>query len=211
MRVTVDRDGVTVVLPERAPASRAQEAVERLDGWIRRQLAEQAISRAAVVARGWTLPWLDDTLEIVPEAGRKVAHRDGNRLLVPEGDFRPSIERLLRRAARTEVAERLDRVTAATGHAWNSLRIGDMKTRWASCRENGEFSFSWRLMLAPERVLETVVWHEVCHLDVPNHSAAFWELLDSRRPSHREDVAWLTEHGPELTIHPTPGADTPRD
>ncbi|MEI6447863.1 MAG: SprT family zinc-dependent metalloprotease [Actinomycetes bacterium] len=209
MRVTVDREGVTVVLPGRAPEHRAHDAVERLDSWIRRQLAEQEVSSAAVNARGWTLPWLDDTLAIVPEAGRKVAHRDGNRLLVPEGDFRGAVERLLRRAARAEVAERLDRVTAETGHSWNSLRIGDMKTRWASCRAGGAFSFSWRLMLAPDRVLETVVWHEVCHLDVPDHSAAFWDLLDSRRPGHRDDVAWLTEHGPELTIQPMPEAGAP--
>lgn len=210
MRVTVDREGVTVVLPQRAPERRAHEAVERLDAWIRRKLAEQAVSSAAVNARGWTLPWLDATLEIVPEPGRRVAHREGNRLLVPEGDFQDAVERLLRRAARAEVAERLDRVTASTGHSWTSLRIGDMKTRWASCRDNGAFSFSWRLMLAPDRVLETVVWHEVCHLDVPDHSPAFWRLLDSRRPGHREDVAWLTEHGSELTIQPTPEPATPR-
>ena len=35
-------------------------------------------------------------------------------------------------------------------------------------------SFNWRLLLAPERVLEYVVWHEVCHLQILDHSPHFW-------------------------------------
>ena len=61
-------------------------------------------------------------------------------------------------------------------------------------------SFSWRLMLAPEDVMETVIWHEVCHLDEPNHSQRFWQLMDERRPGHVDHRAWLTAHGAELVI-----------
>ena len=38
-------------------------------------------------------------------------------------------------------------------------------------------SFNWRLLLAPEPVLDYVVWHEVCHLEVMDHSPRFWALL----------------------------------
>jgi predicted metal-dependent hydrolase len=47
-------------------------------------------------------------------------------------------------------------------------------------------------------VLDYVVVHEVCHLRVPNHSRAFWGLVEGRRPHWREQRAWLREHGPEL-------------
>ena len=43
-------------------------------------------------------------------------------------------------------------------------------------------SFNWRLLLAPERVLDYVVWHEVCHLEVLDHSPRFWALLERRWP-----------------------------
>jgi len=61
-------------------------------------------------------------------------------------------------------------------------------------------SFNWRLLLAPERVLDYVVWHEVCHLQVADHSPRFWRLLDARLPSWREDRAWLAEHGATLVL-----------
>lgn len=139
-------------------------------------------------------------VELVPEVGRSRAWRDRDRILVPAGDHRPALERLIRREARTEISSRLDRVTAACGHDWASLRIGDMRTRWASCTTGGRFSFSWRLMLAPSEVLETIVWHEVSHLDQPNHSRAFWRLMDERRPGHRTHSEWLRLNGAALRI-----------
>ena len=200
MRVVVDRDGVTVVIPHRAADRRATEAVLRLEPWIRDRLAEQAESLATVAARGMTVPWLGETLTLEPQPGRKSAHRADSRILVPEGDHRPALERLLRRSAREEITARLDRVATECGHTWASLRIGDMKSRWASCSSGGRMSFSWRLMMAPDEVLETIVWHEVTHLDVPNHSQQFWRLMDSRRPEHRAHSAWLNRHGRELAL-----------
>ncbi len=52
-------------------------------------------------------------------------------------------------------------------------------------------SFNWRLLLAPERVLDYVVWHEVCHLEVLDHSPRFWALLERHWPDWREDREWL--------------------
>jgi hypothetical protein len=61
-------------------------------------------------------------------------------------------------------------------------------------------SFNWRLLLAPESVLDYVVWHEVCHLEVPNHSSRFWALVATRCPGYREQVTWLRRHGATLVL-----------
>jgi predicted metal-dependent hydrolase len=61
-------------------------------------------------------------------------------------------------------------------------------------------SFNWRLLLAPSRVLEYVVWHEICHLDVLDHSPRFWRLLESRWPGYRQDRRWLSENGATLVL-----------
>ena len=63
-------------------------------------------------------------------------------------------------------------------------------------------SFNWRLLLAPERVLDYVVWHEVCHLDILDHSPRFWALLERRWPGYREDRDWLRRHGATLVLQP---------
>jgi predicted metal-dependent hydrolase len=61
-------------------------------------------------------------------------------------------------------------------------------------------SFNWRLLMAPTTVLETVVWHEVCHLEIADHSPRFWALMDRRFPEHRRHQRWLRRYGPALVL-----------
>jgi predicted metal-dependent hydrolase len=61
-------------------------------------------------------------------------------------------------------------------------------------------SFNWRLLLGPEPVLDYVVWHEVCHLQVMDHSPRFWALVARVCPDHREHARWLRRHGPTLVL-----------
>jgi predicted metal-dependent hydrolase len=201
VRVNVDvRDGVEVVLPARAPDRAAAAAVRELRPWIERRLGEARRTLEAIAAREGTLPYLDESLELVPEPGRTRAHRRGGNLHVPASEARPAIERFYRRAARVEIGGRLDRASALAGADYAGLDIRGQRTRWASCSSTGRMSFNWRLLLAPERVLEYVVWHEVCHLEVLDHSPRFWALLGDRWPSWREDRAWLRRHGATLVI-----------
>jgi predicted metal-dependent hydrolase len=192
--------GVEVVLPVRAPERAAAAAVSELRPWIERRLGEAREALARIAARGGTVPYLGCTLELVPEAGRERVHRDGERLLVPGGDARPALERFYRRAARSEIAPRLDRAVALAGSSYSGLDIRAQRTRWASCSAGGRMSFNWRLLLAPERVLDYVIWHEVCHLQVMDHSRRFWALVESHWPGYREDREWLRRNGATLVL-----------
>jgi predicted metal-dependent hydrolase len=192
--------GVEVVLPARAPERAAAAAVSELRPWIEGRLEEARRVLARIAARAGTVPYLDEALELVPQAGRQRVHREGGRLLVPEGEARPALERFYRRAARIEVAPRLDRATALAGTPYTKLDIRAQRTRWASCSASGRMSFNWRLLLAPERVLEYVVWHEVCHLQILDHSPRFWTLLERHWPDYRADREWLSRHGATLVL-----------
>ena len=127
-------------------------------------------------------------------------HRRGDRLLVPIAESREALERWYRRQARLEVAPRLDAACARAGSRYTGLTIRGQKTRWASCSSSGAMSFNWRLLLAPPEILEYVVEHEVCHLEVMDHSPRFWRLLASRSPRWREHSAWLKRYGSTLTL-----------
>ena len=61
-------------------------------------------------------------------------------------------------------------------------------------------SFNWRLLLAPEEILDYVIEHEVAHLEVLDHSRRFWSLLSSRCPDYREHERWLKANGHTLTL-----------
>ena len=203
VRVTVDvARGVEVVLPRRAPEREAAAAIRELRPWIERRLADLAGARAAVAARGETVPYLGRTLALVNDSpGRSRVVRRNDTLLVPNGASRtPALERGYRRAARAEISRRLDEACSVAGTSYSSLTIRAQRTRWASCSRTGAMSFNWRLLLAPEEVLDYVVWHEVCHLEVLDHSPRFWRLLASRRPGYREQVRWLRVHGATLVL-----------
>jgi predicted metal-dependent hydrolase len=203
VRVTVDAvRGVEVVLPRRAPEREAAAAIRELRPWIERRMAEVAGARAAVAARGDTVPYLGRSLALVTDfPGRTRVARRGDTLLVPAGAERvPALERWYRRTARAEIKPRLDRACSMIGASYSRLTIRGQRTRWASCSQTGAMSFNWRLLLAPEAVLDYVIWHEVCHLEVMDHSSRFWRLLASRSPGYREHVRWLRVHGATLVL-----------
>src|SRR5829696_2887231 len=196
VRVTVDPDGtVTVTLPRRAPERAAKEAVQELAPWIARRRRVFARAAADLARPAGTLPYLGETLTLRPQPARERVHRRGDVLLVPEGDPRAALERFYRRAARAEIAPRLDAATARAGSRYAGLTIRGQRTRWASCSSNATMSFNWRLLLAPAAILDYVVEHEVCHLEVMDHSPRFWALLESRVPDWRAHAAWLRRYG----------------
>ena len=201
VRVSVDHDGmVEVVLPPRSPERHAAEAVRRLAPWIERRKAAVARAVAEVAREPGTLPYLGETLRLVPEPGRTRVHRRGDALLVPAGDPREALERWYRRQAKTEIAVRLDAATARYGTSYTGLTIRGQRTRWASRSSSGGMSFNWRLLLAPPEILDYVVEHEVAHIEVMDHSPRFWRLLASRSPQWREHSAWLRRYGPTLVL-----------
>ncbi len=201
IRVSVDGNGdIEVVLPRRSPERHAAEAVKELTPWIERR--RRAVARVALeIARApGTVPYLGETLRLVPEPGRTRVHRRGNELLVGAGDPRPALERWYRRRAKVEIEPRLDAATKRAGTTYRGLTIRSQRTRWASCSSTGAMSFNWRLLLAPPEILDYVVEHEVCHLEVMDHSPRFWRLLEARAPDWRAHSAWLRRYGSTLVL-----------
>jgi predicted metal-dependent hydrolase len=202
VRVTVDPDGsITVTLPKRSPERAAAEAVAELAPWIARRRRALARAAAELERPEGTVPYLGDLLTLVEQPGRTRVHRRGDALLVPVGaEAAAALERFYRRAARAEIAPRLDAATARAGTRYHGLTIRGQRTRWASCSSEGRMSFNWRLLLAPPEILDYVVEHEVCHLEVMDHSPRFWALLERRVPGWRAHAAWLRRYGPSLSL-----------
>jgi predicted metal-dependent hydrolase len=98
--------------------------------------------------------------------------------------------------------EAIQRAVAAHAPALSvstsKVDIRDPRSRWGSASRKGRLMFSWRLVLAPPGSLETVVVHELAHLRVFGHGAAFWALVAASRPTHLADRAWLRRNSHAL-------------
>jgi len=177
-------------LPRRAPAGAADEAVCELAPWIERRRGPRSRGRQrrsrALPARCRT--W-GPSCRLLPQPGRTRVHCRGDLLLVPKTGRTEALERWYRRAARTELVPRLDAAVARVGTTYTRLTIRGQRTRWVWCSATGAMSFNWRLLLAPAQVLDYVIEHEVCHLEMMDHSPPFWRLLESRVPDWRAPPA----------------------
>lgn len=83
---------------------------------------------------------------------------------------------------------------------YGRISIREQKTRWGSCSSKGNLNFNWRLILAPEFVINYVVVHELAHRKEMNHSKAFYSIVESALPDYKLAKNWLKEHGHELWL-----------
>ena len=78
--------------------------------------------------------------------------------------------------------------------------IGNQKTLWGSCAADGTLRFNWRLVMMSPTLMEYVVVHELAHLKVRNHSAAFWKVVNRALPDATQRRQELRETGRSLPL-----------
>ena len=78
--------------------------------------------------------------------------------------------------------------------------VRDTRSRWGSCARDGRVHYSWRLILAPEFVLDYVVAHEVAHLIYMSHGPRFRAVVDRLTQHRAEAESWLRVHGAGLLL-----------
>ena len=71
-----------------------------------------------------------------------------------------------------------------------------MARRWGSCTARGTITVNPFLLQAPSSCIDYVIVHELCHLSVPDHSPAFWDLVN-RYPLAERARGYLLAKGTE--------------
>lgn len=224
LRLTVDpRRGVVVSVPVATrrgwadPRREVERFLREREAWVQRHLARLERERAQVAARGGLVDGATlryrGTLhrlrieERRPGRPRTIVERAGtdagDEVVVLLGSrerrsVAAALEGWFRERAATAVGEAIDRHAGPLGVTPSAVVLRDPATRWGSASRKGRLMFSWRLVLAPPEVLETVVVHELAHLRVFGHGPRFWATVASRIPDHEERRRWLRRHAHEL-------------
>jgi len=199
LRLDPAEDAVELVLPRSVSLEEGMRFVEEKSGWILTRLATRP--PRVPFAPGAVIPYLgaDHVICHRPDA-RGGVWRDGNMLAV-SGRAEFLARRLrdwLKREALRLLGERARAQAALIGRRVPRVALRDPKTRWGSCAPSGALTFSWRLVLAPEWVLDYVVAHEVAHLVHAHHGPRFWRLVERLTPEVEAARAWLRRHGDRL-------------
>lgn len=226
-RVRLDVDGVVVDLDVRR-SPRARRILLKVDPRLGAQLViPRGVSRREALSfAAGKAAWLRDRLArlpprvpfrdgaVVPVLGRPCrirrtaetdlfragVRREAGELLVAchPDDVPARVGEWFRDRAHDTLARRA--VAAADRIGAEVARVGvrDPRTRWGSCSAAGALSFSWRLFMAPEWVMDYVVAHEVAHLLEMNHGQAFWRRVESLVDRVDDARSWLRRSGPDL-------------
>ncbi len=84
------------------------------------------------------------------------------------------------------------------------LSFRSQRSRWGSCSARGSISINFACSRLPERLLEYIVIHELCHLVRMDHSAAFHTLLGSLLPDAAQRKAELSRYRIRSVPDPAP-------
>jgi predicted metal-dependent hydrolase len=105
-----------------------------------------------------------------------------------------------RQKGKKRIGERVEHYQRRLGAEPKTVRIIDLKNRWASCSPDGNLNFHWKCMMAPPTVLDYIVVHELAHLLHPNHTAVFWNEVDKVMPDYPERKRWLRVNGAGMNL-----------
>lgn len=127
------------------------------------------------------------------ELERRAREREEKKEQLP-GWSREDYEKYRKLATRV-LQQRTDYYAQRMGVVYGRITIRDQKTRWGSCSAKGNLNYNWRLILAPEEVLDYVVVHELAHRREMNHSERFWRLVEEVLPDYQRRRSWLKRNG----------------
>jgi predicted metal-dependent hydrolase len=197
--------GIRVTIPRHGSQAEALRFVERQRDWIAEHrpkvLARKANVRQPLIGGGEILFRGEKiVLTVIEEEKfqRAVFENQAIKSRIPPGDWRPLLEIHLRRLAANEFPKQVAALAKEHGLEVNRVSIRDQRSRWGSCSARKTISLNWRLIMAPPRVLDYVIVHELMHLREMNHSTRFWKHVAQAFPSHREAEQWLKRFGKEL-------------
>jgi len=91
-----------------------------------------------------------------------------------------------REQAREFVRTKVEEINKIYKFSFGKIAIKNHKTRWGSCSKKKNLNFNYKIIFLSERLAEYIVAHELCHLQVFNHSRDFWNLLARAFPDYRE-------------------------
>lgn len=206
----VNGKGVEVRAPHGTSKSYIQGFINSKQDWIVKKLneAQARQSEKYQLRNGSVIPIIGEnkTLEITMGSRNQVietnntlflhvSRLDQARINKVFSDFLIAKAKQLIPSVANEVAE-----AAGLKQRLKDIKFRRTKTKWGHCTHDGRLQFNWLIMMAPYKIIRSLVIHEVCHLAHLNHSQAFWDLVKKHDPDYLLSKHWLNVHGHKLAL-----------
>lgn len=203
-------DGILrITVPRGLPQKELMDLIKKNTTWIREHynLARPLPPVEEGIRDGAPLRYMGQKLTLRLEEGpkgrvtieqtAKHLHLKADPSLTP-ADIASVLTHWYREEARSVLTEKTATLAALMNVSFKKIFIKDQKTRWGSCSAKDNINYNFRLVMAPESIIDYVAVHELAHLTHPNHSREFWDLVGRHCPHYKEARKWLKENGSSL-------------
>ena len=141
-------------------------------------------------------------LQLIDHQREAILLKDNKFLLKKQyqSQARQVFEKWYRRQASENFLKRALIFAPLLGVDFNRIKLSSARTRWGSCSTQGNINIVWRLIMAPQSIIDYVIIHELAHLRYMNHSTRFWQLVKSIYPEYKQAQQWLKNYGHYLNL-----------
>lgn len=209
--ITIEEGSVCVVVPQQLENERIIKLLKDKKRWIKEKIAlhHQAQPKSTKqLVSGESFSYLGRNYRL------KVNHGNYQPIKLVNGRFsitlragannpeliQDSLLSWYKQHAEFKLLEKVKRYAKMMGVTYNSVGLKTYKSRWGSCSIEGDITFNWKIIMAPNRIVDYVVVHELCHLIHHDHSPNFWREVERIMPNYAECKEWLKQHGSSLTL-----------
>lgn len=209
--IRVEEGAVSVVVPTNTPNEKIDQLLSAKRRWIKEKITlhqEMTPASSKRYVSGEAFSYLGRNYRLKVETGNFAPVKLLNGRLVvtvPSGTEQPhmvrnALVRWYKRQAEQKLTEKVNRFAPLVGVEPAGIGIRTFKSRWGSCTSKRKLEFNWQILIAPNRMVDYVVIHELCHLIRHDHSPAFWKEMSRCMPGHESCRIWLRENAARLKI-----------
>lgn len=205
---------IQVVAPPYLADEDIHKIVEKKKNWILRKLEELDRCEIELIDHayqdGEVFLFMGNPLSLTLKQGRGQVLKNGNTLSVAtppgliDGERRDYTRKVLKNWFMDQAKKILRRKTQDYGKLYGFtttyVSVKEYKSRWGCCFSDGRIYFNWKIIMAPEHIIDYVVVHELCHFREANHSQKYWQHVEAIMPDWKPRRKWLHLNGHGLRI-----------
>jgi predicted metal-dependent hydrolase len=94
--------------------------------------------------------------------------------------------RALKREGEAYLLKRLADIASAHDYSYESSSVRVLKGRWGSCTSKKHITLNCFLMQLPDKYIDYVIFHELAHTRVLDHSPEFWREFETHMPNAKQ-------------------------
>lgn len=201
IRININRDkNVKIIIPMKYPKSELKKVIEKRSEWIKEKQRyfdnmksgyyKMEKNEILYLGRKYKYIYKQELGNAVRIDDKKLEIYSG--LIFSDKNVLVSWQKA---EAKNFILERLQEINKSGRFKYNRIFIRNQKTKWGNCSSKKNLSFNWRLIMTPLFVIDYLIFHELIHLEIMNHSKEYWLRMSMVYPDYKEANKWLKQYG----------------